>query len=295
MKRCLVLVMLLCALFMAQAALAEGALICKGESVWITDLTDVIDDPLGSQRVLGTLPAGEAVTVLDAQGEWVRVQSEKDALCGFVPWNALRYDRVHALDAASVALEPGYEVIAGTWIGGSPETAFLLIGNGREDIMRLAVVAHPENGVYRVVAQSGKILSCEAYRAGYVEMADHMNDGFQVYFWYVPGTGGDIYLSVRDVGENDWRVTYGYVTAPTGNVDFCFTYDPIKRDGVIAVYDSGWPRICWPIEGNMALDGFDFPPLQEACQDAIAYLRAFSDTHRFGEQDETYRILWDDE
>lgn len=294
MKRTLVLLMLLCALCAVRAALAEGALICRGESVWISEVSDVIDDPLGSPSVLGTLPAGAEVMVLDARGDWVCVQSETDeSLRGFVPWNALRYDRVHALDAADLALEPGYEVIAGTWVGGQPETALLLVGNEEEDIMRLAVAAQPERGVYRVVARSGKILSYEAYRAGLVDMADHMNDGFQVYFWYVAGTGKEIYLSVRDVGDNDWRVTNGYVTDEAEGIYFCFTYDPVKRDGVMVVYDSASPQICWPIEGDMAVEGFDLPPIREACLEAITYLHAFSNTHRHGEQDETYRILWD--
>ena len=294
MRKYLVGVLWLVALLAACAALAESdaPVICPGESVWLDEATPVVDDPLRSQQVISMLPAGADVTVLSAQEEWVLIEHGGDEpVRGYVKPEALRYDRVSALDTYSVELEPGYEVYDGAWINGAPHAAFLLLGNEDVDDMRLAVVTRKEDGLYHIVAQSEKIFSFETYRAGYVDMLDMWNNG-EVYFWYTIGQWKNIYVVISDFSENDWRVTSGYVTDEEANVCFNFYYDPTAYADGIIVYDVHYPQICWPIEGNMTLEGFDLAMISEECVEAVDYLNRFTETHHEGDQDENDRIIW---
>lgn len=294
MRKYLVGLLWMVALLTACAALAESAapVICPGESVWLRDETPVLDDPVRSQQVICKLPAGANVTVLSALQEWVLIERSGDEpVRGYVKPEALCYDQVDALDTSSVELEPEYGVYAGAWINGAPYDALLLLGNEEADDMRLAVVTRKEDGLYHIAAQSEKLLSFELYRAGYVEMLDMWNDG-QVYFWYTIGHRKGIYVVISDFGENDWRVTSGYVTDEEAGINFNFYYNPSEYADGITVYDVHYPQICWPIEENMTLEGFDLATISEECLEAVDYLNRFSETHHEGDQDGNHRIIW---
>ena len=291
MRKYLVMLILLCMLFTVRAALADAPC-CVGESVWIDAATVVIEDPAQDQQVVGSLPAGATVTVLGAQGEWIAIESETaEPVRGYVRPDVLRYDRVKARNEIPVSLEPGYEIVAGAWLYGLPESAFLLLGNESENDMRLAVITRSEDGTYRVIARSERILTYDKYRAGDVEMLDHWNDG-SAYFWYMVGHSEEIYMTISDLGENDWRVTSGYATDEEADVHYSYDYDPSAYADGIILYDCQYPKICWPVEGTMSLEGFRWEAFSEECVAAMGYLRKFSESCREGEQDGTYRILW---
>lgn len=199
-------------------------------------------------------------------------------------------------EAPGFPLEPGWEMMHGAWIEDTHVSALLLLGNEAEDETRLAIVRRAEEGDFRVIAQSGPIMPYAKLRCDniydlvymdYDEVFDH------VFIWYTVGHAETVYVVMNDLGEDDWRVTYGCLTSEEEELDFSFEFAPSEREGVIAVYDSYSPQICWPIEGHMELEGFDLPALTGECIEALKYLKHFGETHRHGEQDETYRILWD--
>jgi len=199
-----------------------------------------------------------------------------------------RASAVFSPDALTISLEQGDSVFAGTWIADSEEAAFLLIGNEAEDEMRLAVALRADDDAYQIIARSEKIISCEAYRAGDVVMLDKWNNG-NPYFWYSDNDGKNIYVSISKAEEDDWGVCYGYVESPEENFSYCAVDD----EDAMAVYEIYSPKICWPIQHSMSLDGFDLSVVREECIAALDYLHRFKKTHEFGEQDATYTILWD--
>lgn len=79
-------------------------------------------------------------------------------------------------DALSIpSLDENTAIYAGTWVAGSEEQAFLLLGN--EKVMWLAVATQMEDGTYQLIAQSKPVLSYEKYCLGRVEMMDKWDDG----------------------------------------------------------------------------------------------------------------------
>ena len=89
-------------------------------------------------------------------------------------------------DALSIpSLDEKIAIYAGTWVAGSEEQAFLLLGN--EKVMWLAVATQMEDGTYQLIAQSKPVLSYETYCSGSVEMMDRCDDG-RPYFGIPLGT-----------------------------------------------------------------------------------------------------------
>lgn len=86
-----------------EAALPKNAsvpsLFWQGQSAWLTMDATITDDPLFSKTAVLTLPKGAWVTALSTLGDWVYIESSTgDLLRGFVKRDALRYDRVFALE-----------------------------------------------------------------------------------------------------------------------------------------------------------------------------------------------------
>lgn len=199
-------------------------------------------------------------------------------------------------DALSIpSLDEGTAIYAGTWVAGSEEQAFLLLGN--EKVMWLAVATQMEDGTYQLIAQSKPVLSYETYCLGKVVMLDKWDDG-RPYFWYYVGNYINYYLLASDAGDGTWIVHSGYIDAHGGYTDVCeediyFSFYISDREDYMIVYETIFPEIEWPIGDHMKLEGFDITVIQKECEDALEYLDEFDKTHSFGEQDDTYKIIWD--
>ena len=125
---------------------------------------------------------------------------------------------------------------------------------GNEKVLWLAVATQMEDGAYQLIAQSKPVLSYETYCSGRVVMMDKWDDG-RPYFWYYIGNYINYYLLASD--------------------------------------ETAFPQIEWPIGDNLNLEGFDITIIQRECEDALEYLDEFDKTHSLGEQDDTYKIIWD--
>lgn len=199
-------------------------------------------------------------------------------------------------DALSIpSLDEDTAIYAGTWVAGSEEQAFLLLGN--EKVMWLAVATQMEDGAYQLIAQSKPVLSYETYCSGSVEMMDKWDDG-RPYFWYSIGHYINYYLLALDAGDGTWIVHSGYIDAHGGYTGVCeediyFNFYISDREDYMIVYETIFPEIEWPIGDHMKLEGFDITVIQKECEDALEYLDEFDKTHSLGEQDDTYRIKWD--
>ena len=204
-------------------------------------------------------------------------------------------------DALSIpSLDENTAIYAGTWVAGSEEQAFLLLGN--EKVMWLAVATQMEDGTYQLIAQSKPVLSYpvlsyEKYCLGRVEMMDKWDDG-RPYFWYYVGNYINYYLLASDAGDGTWIVHSGYIDAHGGYIDACeedidFNFYISDSEDYMLVYETAFPQIEWPIGDNLNLEGFDITIIQRECEDALEYLDEFDKTHSLGEQDDTYKIIWD--
>ena len=206
-------------------------------------------------------------------------------------------------DALSIpSLDENTAIYAGTWVAGSEEQAFLLLGN--EKVMWLAVATQMENGTYQLIAQSKPVLSYETYCLGSVEMTDRWDNG-SPYFRYSLVHEINLYLSASDAGDGIWIVHGGNVDFYEENIDFNFYASSCEDSGAyreasipygedyMLVYETAFPQIEWPIGDNLNLEGFDITIIQRECEDALEYLDEFDKTHSLGEQDDTYKIIWD--
>ena len=199
-------------------------------------------------------------------------------------------------DALSIpSLDEDTAIYAGTWVADSEEQAFLLLGN--EKVMWLAVATQMEDGTYQLIAQSKPVLSYETYCLGSVEMMDKWDDG-RPYFWYSIGHYINYYLLASDAGDGTWIVHSGYIDAHGGYTDVCeedihFNFYISDSEDYFIVFDTAFPQIEWPIGDHMKLEGFDITIIQKECEDALEYLDEFDKTHSLGEQDDTYKIIWD--
>ena len=199
-------------------------------------------------------------------------------------------------DALSIpSLDEDTAIYAGTWVADSEEQAFLLLGN--EKVMWLAVATQMEDGAYQLIAQSKPVLSYETYCSGRVVMMDKWDDG-RPYFWYYIGNYINYYLLALDAGDGTWIVHSGYIDAHGGYTDVCeedihFNFYISDREDYMFVYETAFPQIEWPIGDNLNLEGFDITIIQRECEDALEYLDEFDKTHSLGEQDDTYKIIWD--
>ena len=199
-------------------------------------------------------------------------------------------------DALSIpSLDEDTAIYAGTWVADSEEQAFLLLGN--EKVMWLAVATQMEDGAYQLIAQSKPVLSYETYCSGSVEMMDKWDDG-RPYFWYSIGHYINYYLLASDAGDGTWIVHSGYIDAHGGYTDVCeedidFNFYISDSEDYMLVYETAFPQIEWPIGDNLNLEGFDITIIQRECEDALEYLDEFDKTHSLGEQDDTYKIIWD--
>ena len=199
-------------------------------------------------------------------------------------------------DALSIpSLDEDTAIYAGTWVADSEEQAFLLLGN--ENVMWLAVATQMEDGAYQLIAQSKPVLSYETYCSGRVVMMDKWDDG-RPYFWYYIGNYINYYLLALDAGDGTWIVHSGYIDAHGGYTDVCeedihFNFYISDREDYMFVYETAFPQIEWPIGDNLNLEGFDITIIQRECEDALEYLDEFDKTHSLGEQDDTYKIIWD--
>ena len=199
-------------------------------------------------------------------------------------------------DALSIpSLDEDTAIYAGTWVADSEEQAFLLLGN--ENVMWLAVATQMEDGAYQLIAQSKPVLSYETYCSGRVVMMDKWDDG-RPYFWYYIGNYINYYLLASDAGDGTWIVHSGYIDAHGGYTDVCeedihFNFYISDREDYMFVYETAFPQIEWPIGDNLNLEGFDITIIQRECEDALEYLDEFDKTHSLGEQDDTYKIIWD--
>ena len=199
-------------------------------------------------------------------------------------------------DALSIpSLDEDTAIYAGTWVADSEEQAFLLLGN--EKVMWLAVATQMEDGTYQLIAQSKPVLSYETYCSGSVEMMDKWDDG-RPYFWYYVGNYINYYLLASDAGDGTWIVHSGYIDAHGGYIDACeedidFNFYISDSEDYMLVYETAFPQIEWPIGDNLNLEGFDITIIQRECEDALEYLDEFDKTHSLGEQDDTYKIIWD--
>ena len=199
-------------------------------------------------------------------------------------------------DALSIpSLDENTAIYAGTWVAGSEEQAFLLLGN--EKVMWLAVATQMEDGTYQLIAQSKPVLSYEKYCLGKVVMMDKWDDG-RPYFWYYVGNYINYYLLASDAGDGTWIVHSGYIDAHGGYIDACeedidFNFYISDSEDYMLVYETAFPQIEWPIGDNLNLEGFDITIIQRECEDALEYLDEFDKTHSLGEQDDTYKIIWD--
>jgi len=199
-------------------------------------------------------------------------------------------------DALSIpSLDEDTAIYAGTWVADSEEQAFLLLGN--EKVLWLAVATQMEDGAYQLIAQSKPVLSYETYCSGRVVMMDKWDDG-RPYFWYYIGNYINYYLLASDAGDGTWIVHSGYIDAHGGYTDVCeedihFNFYISDREDYMFVYETAFPQIEWPIGDNLNLEGFDITIIQRECEDALEYLDEFDKTHSLGEQDDTYKIIWD--
>ena len=199
-------------------------------------------------------------------------------------------------DALSIpSLDEDTAIYAGTWVADSEEQAFLLLGN--EKVLWLAVATQMEDGAYQLIAQSKPVLSYETYCSGRVVMMDKWDDG-RPYFWYYIGNYINYYLLALDAGDGTWIVHSGYIDAHGGYTDVCeedihFNFYISDREDYMFVYETAFPQIEWPIGDNLNLEGFDITIIQRECEDALEYLDEFDKTHSLGEQDDTYKIIWD--
>ena len=75
--------------------------------------------------------------------------------------------------------------------------------------------------------------------------------------------------------------------------DIHFNFYISDREDYMFVYETAFPQIEWPIGDNLNLEGFDITIIQRECEDALEYLDEFDKTHSLGEQDDTYKIIWD--
>ena len=199
-------------------------------------------------------------------------------------------------DALSIpSLDEDTAIYAGTWVADSEEQAFLLLGN--ENVMWLAVATQMEDGAYQLIAQSKPVLSYETYCSGSVEMTDRWDNG-SPYFRYSLAHEINLYLSASVAGDGTWIVHSGYIDAHGGYTDVCeedihFNFYISDREDYMFVYETAFPQIEWPIGDNLNLEGFDITIIQRECEDALEYLDEFDKTHSLGEQDDTYKIIWD--
>ena len=199
-------------------------------------------------------------------------------------------------DALSIpSLDEDTAIYAGTWVADSEEQAFLLLGN--ENVMWLAVATQMEDGAYQLIAQSKPVLSYETYCSGSVEMTDRWDNG-SPYFRYSLAHEINLYLSASVAGDGTWIVHSGYIDAHGGYTDVCeedidFNFYISDSEDYMLVYETAFPQIEWPIGDNLKLEGFDLSIIQKECLAALEYLKEFDKTHSLGEQDDTYKIIWD--
>jgi hypothetical protein len=158
--------------------------------------------------------------------------------------------------------------------------------------MKVAIASQSSDEQYKIIALSEKIITYEEYCIGAVQLLDTWNDG-RPYFWYEARDYKDVYISVKADDENDWKVKYGYMTYYKEDIHFGYftTDDPNE----IRVYRTLFPQICWPLEKDLSLEHFDIVTVENACTVALQYLNAFQETHQFGDKDETYRIIWEED
>lgn len=195
-------------------------------------------------------------------------------------------------DDIKITLAPGYSIFQSIWIAKSRDNAFLLLGSENENAMKVAIASQSSDEQYEIIALSEKIITYEEYCIGAVQLLDTWDDGLP-YFWYEARGYKDVYIRVQEDGENDWKVFCGYTEYYEDDTKYC--YYTTDNSNEIIVYDTLFPQICWPLEKDLSLEHFDIATVENACTVALRYLNAFQETHQFGDKDETYRIIWDED
>lgn len=210
----------------------------------------------------------------------------------FVLLMLLCLSQAHAEAPPVMLLPQGHICLASEPVGPNAEHRLLALAEPEENAVKLAMAARGEDGIYRVEALSGMIITLDVWNPDAIWMLDKWKDG-QPYFWWgvgKPDTTDEFYLLLEQDADLGWMVTNGfYVENITGNT-YNFTY---AEPGFLQVSgETISPAILWPTELSMQLEGFVMYEVDQVCGPALRYLDRFSLTHTVDEQDETYRIIW---
>ena len=189
-------------------------------------------------------------------------------------------------------LPQGHTCLASVPVGAEEEYRLMALANQEENAVKLAIAVREDDGVYRVEALSGMILSLDGWDADAVWMQDKWQDRHP-YFWW--GAGGErktseFYLQFEYTADLGWVVASGYMTDNITGLTYHFICD---TPGLVQV--SGEPispAIVWPTGLSMQLEDFVLYEVDQACGPSLHYLETFALTHMVDEQDETYRIIW---
>lgn len=198
----------------------------------------------------------------------------------------------HAEAPPVMLLPQGHTCLDSVPVGAGAEYRLTALANQAENAVKLAIAARGEDGVYRVEALSGMILTLDVWDPDAVWMQDKWQDGRPSFWWGVgePETTEEFFLMFGQNADGVWMVTSGYVTCRITGVTCQFSH---AEPGFLQVSgETISPAILWPTELTMQLEGFTLHEVGQACTPALRYLEAFSRTHRVDEQDETYRIVW---
>lgn len=198
----------------------------------------------------------------------------------------------HAEAPPVMLLPPGHTCLASVPVGAGNEFRLLALGSQEENAVKLAIAAQGEDGVYRMEALSGMIITLDVWDPDAVWMIDKWQDG-RPSFWWGAGeakTTQEFFLMFGQNADGVWMVTSGYVTFRITGVTYHFS---LAEPGFLQVSgETISPAILWPTELSMQLEGFVLNEVDQACAPALRYLETFALTHTVDEQDETHRIVW---
>ena len=205
----------------------------------------------------------------------------------------LLYFPLAQAEAPSVTLLPqGHFCLASAPVGPDAAHRLLALSEPETSTVKLAIAARDEEGIYRIEALSGRILSLNAWDPDAVWMIDKWQDSRPSFWWGggEPETTEEFFLMFGQNADGMWMVTSGYDTFHITGVTYQFSS---WMPGFLEVCgETISPAILWPTELSMTLDGFTLYEVDQVCGPALRYLDAFSLTHTVDEQDETYRIIW---
>ena len=198
----------------------------------------------------------------------------------------------HAETPPVMLLPQGHTCLASIPVGAGNEYRLMALANQAENAVKLAIAARGEDGVYRVEALSGMVLTLDAWDPDAVWMQDKWQDRRPSFWWGAgePETAEEFFLMFGQNADGVWMVTSGYVTRHITGVTCHFS---LAEPGFLQVSgETISPAILWPTELSMQLEDFDLYEVDQACGPALRYLETFSLTHTVDEQDETHRIVW---